>query len=149
MPSCNMSLSTANQALQLVRGLWKEILVRLPNLEVNKLINRPSRLLFEAAEVGNFQFLVELISTYPDLVWDVDEKNRTIFHIAVLNRHANIFNLIHEIGSIKDVIITFEDDDNNNILHLAATLPPSHKLNPELGGILQLQQELSWFKVRI
>lgn len=116
---------------------------------MNNLINRPSRLLFEAAELGNFQFVVELISSYPDLVWDVDEKNRTIFHIAVLNRHANIFNLIHEIGSIKDVIKTFEDDDNNNILHHAATLPPPHKLNRELGGMLQLQQELSWFKVRI
>ncbi|PON78903.1 Transmembrane protein [Trema orientale] len=146
MSSYNMSSKMESQALQLARVLWKEILVRLPNLEVKQLINRPSRLLFEAAELGNFQFLVELIRIYPELVWDVDEKNRTIFHVAVLNRHTNIFNLIYEIGSIKDVILTFEDDDKNNILHLAATLPPPHKLNPELGGTLQLQQELSWFK---
>ncbi|XP_062097002.1 uncharacterized protein LOC133802666 isoform X2 [Humulus lupulus] len=146
LPWFKKSLNKENQALQLVRGLWNEILVRLPNLEVNKLINRPSSLLFEAAELGNFHFLIELIRAQPDLVWDVDEKNRTIFHIAVLNRHSNIFNLIHEIGSIKDVIITFQDDDNNNILHLAATLPPSHKFNEKFGGALKMQQELSWFK---
>ncbi|KAF4376062.1 hypothetical protein F8388_022583, partial [Cannabis sativa] len=98
-----------------------------------------------STELGNYQFLVELLGLYPDLVWEVDEKNRTIFHIAVLNRHENIFSLIHEIGSAKDIIITFEDDENNNMLHHAAILPPSHKLNIELGGTLHLEQELSLF----
>ncbi|KAM6575106.1 hypothetical protein CsatA_023433 [Cannabis sativa] len=140
------TFSKCNQALQLVKHIWKEILVCLPNVEVHNLISTPTRLLFEAAELGNYQFLVELLGLYPDLVWEVDEKNRTIFHIAVLNRHENIFSLIHEIGSAKDIIITFEDDENNNMLHHAAILPPSHKLNIELGGTLHLEQELSLFK---
>uniref|UniRef100_A0A803QF84 Ankyrin repeat-containing protein n=1 Tax=Cannabis sativa TaxID=3483 RepID=A0A803QF84_CANSA len=144
VPSFRKSLK--NQALQLVRSLWNEILVRLPESKVNNLINKPSSLLFEAAELGNFQFLAELIHAQPDLVWDVDEKNRTIFHIAVLNRHSKIFNLIHEIGSVKDVIITYQDDDNNNILHMAATLPPPSKLDHKLGGTLQIRKEISWFK---
>ncbi|KAL5577543.1 hypothetical protein UlMin_019242 [Ulmus minor] len=133
-------------ALQLVKGLWEAILVESTDLEIEQIIHSPSNLLFEAAELGNFQFLVELIRSYPDLIWETDEKNQTIFHIAVLNRHASIFNLIHDIGLTKDVILTFEDDENNNILHLAATLPPSHKLNCEQGGIFQLQEEISWFK---
>lgn len=131
-----------------MRGLWKEILVHLPDSKaVKQLIENPSRFLFEAAEVGNFPFLVELIHSCPDLVWEVDDKNRTIFHVAVLNRHVGIFNLIHEIGYVKDVIVTFKDDENNNMLHLAATLPPQHRLNPELGGTFQLQHELLWFEV--
>ncbi|XP_010105991.2 uncharacterized protein LOC21389432 [Morus notabilis] len=138
--------SVESDALKLTRGIWKEILVSLPDLEVKQLIDKPSRFLFEAAELGNFQFLAELIHSYPDLVWEVDEKNQTIFHVAVLNRHANIFNLIHETGFVKEVILTYEDGENNNILHLAATLPPKHRLNPEVGGILQLQQELLWFE---
>jgi len=139
--------SVESDALKLTRGIWKEILVSLPDLEVKQLIDKPSRFLFEAAELGNFQFLAELIHSYPDLVWEVDEKNQTIFHVAVLNRHANIFNLIHETGSVKKIILTYEDGENNNIVHLAATLPPKHRLNPEVGGILQLQQELLWFEV--
>ncbi|XP_024028420.1 uncharacterized protein LOC21387519 [Morus notabilis] len=138
--------SVESDALKLTRGIWKEILVSLPDLEVKQLIDKPSRFLFEAAELGNFQFLAELIHSYPDLVWEVDEKNQTIFHVGVLNRHANIFNLIHETGSVKEIILTYEDGENNNISHLAATLPPKHRLNPEVGGMLQLQQELLWFE---
>ena len=146
MSSGNPNLMES-QALQLVKGLWEAILVESTDLEIEQIIHSPSNLLFAAAELGNFQFLVELIRSYPDLIWETDEKNQTIFHIAVLNRHASIFNLIHDIGLTKDVILTFEDDENNNILHLAATLPPSHKLNCEQGGIFQLQEEISWFKV--
>ncbi|XP_024032573.1 uncharacterized protein LOC112095127, partial [Morus notabilis] len=71
--------SVESDALKLTRGIWKEILVSLPDLEVKQLIDKPSRFLFEAAELGNFQFLAELIHSYPDLVWEVDEKNQTIF----------------------------------------------------------------------
>ena len=112
-----------------------------------ELIRSPSELLFKAAKLGNFDFLAELINSYPDLIWEYDGENRSIIHFAVKHRHACIFNIIHEIGSIKDLIATYEDSQGNNILHLAAMLPPPHRLEIVSGAALQMQQELLWFEV--
>ncbi|RYR13559.1 hypothetical protein Ahy_B04g070487 isoform F [Arachis hypogaea] len=74
---------------------------------------------------------------------------RSIIHISVLHRHASIFNLIHEVGPIKDFIVTFLDDEGNNLLHCAAKLPPPNRLNLVSGAALQMMLELSWFEVYI
>jgi ankyrin repeat protein len=139
-------LNQADVALQLVQRLWEEIL-KDEHENVMKLIKYPSNLLFDAAELGNYEFLAVLMSSYPELVWETDEKNRTIIHVAVLHRHASIFNLVHEIGSIKDVIVTYEDDQGNNIVHMAAKLAPLNQLNLLSGVALQMQRELVWFEV--
>ncbi|KAL5773612.1 hypothetical protein ACOSQ2_013536 [Xanthoceras sorbifolium] len=136
----------STQARQLVKSLWEEILERDP-LEVKELIREPSQLLFDAAKLGNFEFLTELICSYPDLLdYELDENNRSIFHIAVLHRHANIFNLIYEIDFNKDLFATFEDKDKNNILHLAAKLPHPSRISIVSGAALQMQRELLWFE---
>ncbi|XP_024159742.1 ankyrin repeat domain-containing protein 17 isoform X5 [Rosa chinensis] len=109
---CKRKLREANGAIQLVQHLWEEIL-RDEHDDVMRFIKYPSNLLFDAAELGNYEFLAMLMSSYPELVWETDEKNRTIIHVAVLHRHTSIFNLVHEIGSIKDVIVTYEDDQGS------------------------------------
>ncbi|KAL5577501.1 hypothetical protein UlMin_019200 [Ulmus minor] len=134
------------KALDLLNHLWNHILLHLGDEELMKLIRFPSELLFKAAKLGNFEFLAELINSYPDLIWEADNENRSIIHFAVKYRHASIFNIIHEIGSTKDLIATYEDHDNNNILHLAAMLPPPERLNIVSGAALQMQQELLWFE---
>ncbi|KAM1276325.1 hypothetical protein ACFX13_029563 [Malus domestica] len=133
------------QALKLVKCLWEEML-KHDDDKVMCLIREPSELVFDAAKLGNYEFLSVLIDSYPKLQLEYDEKNRTIFHIAVLHRHASIFNLVHETGSIKDIIATFIDDENNNILHLAAKLAPQDQLNLVSGAALQMQRELVWFE---
>ncbi|XP_062011204.1 uncharacterized protein LOC133727815 isoform X2 [Rosa rugosa] len=143
--ACKRKLREANGALQLVHRLWVEIL-RDEYDDVMRLIKYPSNLFFDAAELGNYEFLVALMSSYPDLVWETDEKNRTIIHIAVLHRHASIFNLVHEIGSIKDVIVTYKDVQGNNIVHMAAKLAPQNQLNLVSGVALQMHRELVWFE---
>ncbi|KAM5585449.1 ankyrin repeat-containing protein [Rosa sericea] len=139
-------LREANGALQLVHRLWEEVLRNDEHDDVMKLIKYPSNLLFDAAELGNYEFLAALMSSYPELVWETDEKNRTIIHVAVLHRHASIFNLVHEIGSIKDVIVTYEDGQGNNIVHMAAKLAPRNQLNLVSGVALQMHRELVWFE---
>ncbi|XP_030479878.1 ankyrin repeat-containing protein At5g02620 isoform X1 [Cannabis sativa] len=134
-----------SKALELVKCLWEHVL-DLGDVEAMNLIIYPSELLFDATKFGNFEFLAALISSYPDLIWETDKQNRSIIHIAVLYRHANIYNLIHEIGSIKDLLATYEDTDENNILHLAAKLPPPERLNIVSGPALQMQQQLLWFE---
>ncbi|XP_028786702.1 ankyrin repeat-containing protein ITN1-like [Neltuma alba] len=135
-------------ALELVHLLWQEILKRANSKEdVKKLINEPSRLLFDAAKVGNFDFLATLIKSYPDLMWQLDDKRQTIIHIAVLYRHPKIFNLIHDMSGSKDIILSYKDKDSgNSILHLAAMLAPANRLELVSGAAFQMKFELLWFE---
>ncbi|KAM3742127.1 hypothetical protein ACB098_07G047300 [Castanea mollissima] len=140
-------------AYQLVEKLWEHVL-QLQDWKISELIKKPSRLLFDAAELGNVEFLIILIRAYPDLIWKVDQNNRSLFHIAVLYRQEAIFNLIYEIGAIKDLIAAYKDNnnkdknnnDNNNILHLAGNLAPLSRLQIVSGAALQMQRELLWFQ---
>ncbi|KAG5116623.1 hypothetical protein JHK84_042736 [Glycine max] len=143
---------------QLVNFLWKTILRHKDHSEAFRIISVPSQLLFDAAEVGNFGFLSELISAYPSMIiWEVDNKNQSIIHTAVSYRHASIFNLVHEIGSIKDIIISYfvkennplcfqPKNKNNTLLHLAAKLAPPDRLELVSGAAFQMCLEIIWFK---
>ncbi|MED6125944.1 hypothetical protein PIB30_073425 [Stylosanthes scabra] len=131
--------------LKLMRRMW-DILLGLDDTVMMETITEPTQAIFNATEVGNFEFLSVILSTYPDLIWELDTVGRSIIHIAVLYRHASIFNLIHEVGPIKDFIVTFVDDEGNNLLHCAAKLPPPNRLNLVSGAALQMMLELSWFE---
>lgn len=123
--------------------------MKRPDRDISNLIRDPSRLLFDAAALGNVEFFIILFRKYPDLIWKVEEGNRSLFHVAVVNRQESIFNLIYEIGAIKDLIAAYKDGDSNNMLHLAGNLAPSNRLEIVSGAALQLQRELLWFKVPI
>ncbi|KAK4270803.1 hypothetical protein QN277_019572 [Acacia crassicarpa] len=135
-------------ALQLVGLLWKRILEGVDSkLEIREIINEPSTLLFDATKVGNFDFLAELLKAYPDLIWELDENTHSIIHTAVLHRHPKIFNLIHAYSGSKDIILAYKDEnDGNNILHLAAKLPPAGRLELVSGAAFQMKLELLWFQ---
>ncbi|KAJ4702443.1 Ankyrin repeat family protein [Melia azedarach] len=135
------------KALQLVELICRRI-VLLREHELSQLIADPRKLIFDAAEIGNIQFLSIFIREYPDLIWKIDsaENKYSIFHIAVKNRQEDIFKLIYEIGSSKEILLMCQDSEGNNILHLAAKLAPSSRLNIVSGAALQMQRELLWFK---
>ncbi|XP_045789032.1 uncharacterized protein LOC123884075 [Trifolium pratense] len=136
-----------HMAFQLVKFLWTTIFKKYYGKnELNEIKNHPSQLIFDAAKVGNFGFLSELISVDPSLIWDIDSKNRTILHIAVLHRHASIFNLVHQIGNIQDILVTYEDDEKNTILHMVANLAPRSQLDLVSGAAFQMSVELLWFE---
>ncbi|XP_028807317.1 uncharacterized protein LOC114762033, partial [Neltuma alba] len=132
--------------LELVQFLWSIFLTQddekiLGNIRV------PSPVVFNAIEIGNCEFLAVLMGTYPELIWEVNERNQSIIHIAILHRHANIFNLLRDIGPIKDFIACFLDNkDQSNLLHMAAKLAPPDQLNLVSGAAFQMALELSWFE---
>ncbi|KAL1225867.1 Ankyrin repeat-containing protein ITN1 [Cardamine amara subsp. amara] len=133
-------------AHQLVEELWN-VIVPLPVNEVSILLGSPSRLLFDAAQSGSVELLVILFRSYPDLIWKVDDKNRSLFHIAAINHHENIFNIIYELGTFKDLLAAYrEKESENNLLHLVACLPAISRLQVVSGAALQMQRELLWFK---
>ncbi|VVB12359.1 unnamed protein product [Arabis nemorensis] len=112
-------------AHQLVEELWNSVL-QLPMDKVSDLMRSPSRLLFDAAKSGNVE---------------------SLFHIAALNRHERIFDIIYELGTIKDLIAAYkEDESENNMLHLVAHLPSPDRLHVISGAALQMQREILWFE---
>ncbi|XP_058752223.1 uncharacterized protein LOC131625378 [Vicia villosa] len=133
---------------QLVKFLWTTILDKHKNSkdELKKIRNEPSKLIFDAAKVGNFELLSELVSGYPNLIWDVDSENRTILHFAVLHRHSSFFHLVNKIGKIKGAIGEYKDKHGNTILHLAAKLAPKGQLDWVSGEAFQMRLELLWFE---
>ncbi|KAJ8759792.1 hypothetical protein K2173_009893 [Erythroxylum novogranatense] len=133
------------EAYRLLQLVWQEVLL-YDDSTVSEVIGSPPVLIFKAAEQGNLEFLTTLICSYPDLVFEVDGNNYSIFHIAVLHRHEDVFKLIHEIGSSKSLVAAFKDGKKNNLLHLAAKLSPQNKLDAIPGAALQLQHELLWFE---
>ncbi|KAL0442318.1 UNVERIFIED_CONTAM: Ankyrin repeat-containing protein ITN1 [Sesamum latifolium] len=82
----------------------------------------------------------------PDLIWKIDGNKHYMFHTAVLHRQENVFSLIHQIGSMKELIAISLDNNCNNILHLAGKLAPPDRLKIVSGAALQMQRELLWFK---
>ena len=153
--SCSLSFSGIKQDQNTkqtkAHQLLKEICVYAYKSDVENLRGNKdviSQQLFVAAKVGNVEFLIEVIRMNIDLLLMVDSNGRTIFHIAVEERHKSIFNILNELGSIKDLILqNITKDHQNNILHLAAKSASQHKLNDISGAALQLQQELLWYKV--
>ncbi|KAL1321042.1 hypothetical protein HN51_065762 [Arachis hypogaea] len=131
---------------QLVKSLWRTICNNFTEDGIINIISEPCQPIFAAAEVGNFGFLSELISGYPSLIWARDEKEQTIIHKAVKYRQASIYNVIHEIGYQKDIIVTIVDTSGNTLLHLAAQIAPPSSLELVSGAAFQMCLELVWFK---
>ncbi|KAM0037968.1 putative PGG domain-containing protein [Helianthus debilis subsp. tardiflorus] len=128
--------------------------IRIMELETSKIISEAcmaysSRVLFIVAEIGNTNFLVELIRQYPDLIWKVNDDMQSIFHIGVIHRHPGIYNLLYEIGVMKDLITPLKDANDNNMLHLAGKMATKERLADVSGAALQMHSELLWFKVHI
>ncbi|KAJ8759853.1 hypothetical protein K2173_009954 [Erythroxylum novogranatense] len=133
-----------SEASRLLNLLWEN--VQLSDHRIEFEVNRSTLLTFKAAGEGNYELLTLIIRTYPELVIKVDEKNCSIFHIAVLHRHEDVFKLIHEIGSAKSLVAAIKDNKKNNLLHLAAKLSPKKRLDAIPGATLQLQHDLLWFE---
>lgn len=137
-------------ALTLVEDLWRNVikLTVTTSPAFKKILTSPTPLLFDAVKSGNSGFVALLLRSYPSLIWERDGENEmTIIHAAISLRHVGIFRLIHEIGMIKDVIVTLKDKNKNTMLHLAAQAAPESELNKLFGASFQMQRELLWFKV--
>ncbi|KAL8093744.1 uncharacterized protein LOC141692785 [Apium graveolens] len=137
-----------SKVAEIVRLIWGKI-VKQKYEDIWKLVSGQSSnekdegFLFAAARLGNYKFIRELLKLYPDITWGKDGNKHTIFHIAVIHRHENVYNLLYDLGSKK---FAMKDNDGNHILHLAATKPAQSRLNIVSGAALQMQRELLWFK---
>ncbi|KAI3836075.1 hypothetical protein MKW98_016379 [Papaver atlanticum] len=99
-----------------------------------------------AIEYGITEFVTECLDKFRFLIWD-EFDGETMIQIAIKERNEKILNLILEIsGNDRDDLVSREDNNYNSILHYAAKLAPSAKLNLVSGAALQMQREVQWFK---
>ncbi|KAJ9553634.1 hypothetical protein OSB04_017679, partial [Centaurea solstitialis] len=160
LPSvCGVTEEDDGAALELLRIIWTDTIIRMPKNEVDEILRGPpgsirdpdteiqssSSILFVAAEMGNTRFVIELLRTYPDLIWKVNDDNHTVFHIAVMHRHQGIYNLLYELGAMKDMITPLRDINGNNMLHLVGKTSMKMRAQTTEASLL-MQRELLWFK---
>ncbi|PWA39129.1 Ankyrin repeat-containing protein [Artemisia annua] len=146
-----------SEALELLSAILTSI-EKKPKKEIDRIlrgphlkpqdepVTYPSRILFVAAEMGNTKFIVELIRKYPDLIWKQNDDGLSLFHVAVAHRHQDIYNLLYEIGSMRDLIVVLKDKDGNNMLHLVGKTFEKSRLQDVSGAAFQMQRELLWYK---
>lgn len=79
----------------------------------------------------------------------MEEKRngQSIFHVAVSHRHESIYNLLYELGSMKDYIVVMRDNDENTMLHLVGKPTMESRPRNVSGAAFQMQRELLWYKV--
>ncbi|KAL2555620.1 Ankyrin repeat family protein [Forsythia ovata] len=134
-----------DQAIHLVKWLCSEI-VQLDSSKASSLFENSLQF---ATLVGIPEVVEEIIGSFSSIVRHKNELDHSIFHLAILNRKENIYNLIYQIEGLRQVLLSSPDTMKNNCLHLAGYLAPWPKLNireSAAGAVLQLQRELQWFK---
>ncbi|KAK1437892.1 hypothetical protein QVD17_03692 [Tagetes erecta] len=132
----------SSKATRFLRFLCKRIIMERPKDVIDKI----SHILFIAARSNNRQFLVELIHEYPDLVWKRNDDGQTIFHISVSHRYHDIYSLIYEIGSMKDLIVPIRDRHGNNLLHLLGKSPVKTAYAYWVTSPFKMHSEYLWVK---
>lgn len=133
-----------HHALHLLRYLVREMM-NLNDLDAYDSLATDA--IVNAARLGIHEVVEEIVESVPKLSCARDSENRSIFQLAVIERHENIFNLIYQMTDHSNSVTMDIDEFGNNILHLGGRLAPPNKLNLVSGAALQMQRELQWFKV--
>lgn len=103
------------QAVEIVRIICKGVIWNDPqNQQLLK------KAFFKAATLGISKFVQEIIAAYKGSVYWEDENKHTIFHVAVMHRRAEVFNLIYS-STFKSNWLGSNDNIRNNILHFGGS----------------------------
>ncbi|PON78144.1 PGG domain containing protein [Parasponia andersonii] len=98
-----------------------------------------------AAMNGTVEFIVNISKAVPELILS-PMFSRTMFEVAIINRRANVFSLIHGTDTkLSSTSLRF-NLMGENMLHVTGRIAPPSKLNLISGAALQMQRELQWFK---
>ncbi|KAA8526407.1 hypothetical protein F0562_008390 [Nyssa sinensis] len=99
-----------------------------------------------ATEYGCVEIVKEIIERYPQAVEHVDDKGRTILHIAIKYRQIEIFNMVEGIKISMKRLVRKCDDDYNSILHMVGFKAKHCKTDDMRSPALQLQGEWHLFE---
>ncbi|KAI3495776.1 hypothetical protein L1887_38122 [Cichorium endivia] len=142
-PYVKERVRTHLDAIQLLASVCDKIRCRNDPMCYHQYCLNP---LFEAIRQNSYDVVDHILSYFPDALLSVNEEGHNIIQYAVINRSENIYNILYQMSEHKNIYRTIKDPYQNNLLHLAARLAPSNKLNLISGAALQIQRELQWFK---
>ncbi|XP_052200622.1 uncharacterized protein LOC127807004 isoform X3 [Diospyros lotus] len=131
-------------AVDLVKFLCTEV-GKLDHLKAKDMLKVP---LSTAACAGIREVVEEILHTIPGST-HLRSAKKSVFHLAVLYRREQVFNLIYQHVGSTFRILSHTDMMGNNGLHMAGYLYPQQLLNLRsgaAGAALQMQLELQWFK---
>ncbi|KAK1415643.1 hypothetical protein QVD17_31428 [Tagetes erecta] len=132
--------------LKLLKFIWGHVARTMHLGESDQSVQMLASILFVAAESGNTYFIVELLRTYPHLMFSANMDGHTLFHIAVMHRHQSIYNLMYEIGiGCRSDICISVDRFGNNMLHLVGKSSKKMATKKSTASLL-LQREVLWYK---
>ncbi|XP_058199145.1 uncharacterized protein LOC131314490 isoform X4 [Rhododendron vialii] len=132
-----------HQALKLLKCLCER--VRSLN-DSNAYDSHINEAIYNATKLGIHEVIEGIVESFPIFAMVKQKDGWNLFQMAVIERHANVFNLIYQMEDFRAVIVYWKDDSGNNLLHLAGRQAPSNKLNLVSGAALQMQRELQWFQ---
>ncbi|WVY91040.1 hypothetical protein V8G54_036554 [Vigna mungo] len=109
------------------------------------LTTQPSAVLFDALESRNGDSVIWCFMGGSSLLMTFKDSNgRNLVHLFFLYRRLNFFEQF--LNERKQYLLRAVDNEGNNVLHLAALLPPEFKSFSGLSAKIQMDKELSWFK---
>ncbi|KAI8554052.1 hypothetical protein RHMOL_Rhmol05G0067500 [Rhododendron molle] len=136
-----------HQALNLVKCLCEEVVkTDFPNAA--KIFTEPLR---NATCVGIHEIVEEILESFPSAIHLRSEKDQSLFHLAIVYRRENVFNLIYQMEEDRRAraFLSMPDASTNNALHSAGNLALQQRLLLRAsapGAALQMQRELQWFE---
>ncbi|KAL2555625.1 Ankyrin repeat family protein [Forsythia ovata] len=134
-----------HQAVDLVKFICLEVL----KLDIPKAITSIGLPLRIATQLGTHEVVEAILEIFPGAIFLKSEKNESVFHLAILYRQANVYNLVYQVEDSTHMVLATPDILMNNGLHCAARVEDHQRLNlmaTATGAALQMQRELQWFK---
>ncbi|CAI9293223.1 unnamed protein product [Lactuca saligna] len=141
-PIIKKRLHIHRDAMKLLQGVCSLIMKNKYSSSYDHYYTNP---ILEAASRNAYKCVKEIVYHFPNAIWSANEDGHSLIQLAVINRSEKVYNLLYQISEHRNIYRTIKDSSGNNLLHLAARLAPSNKLNLISGAALQIQRELQWF----
>ncbi|KAI3830634.1 hypothetical protein MKX03_016466 [Papaver bracteatum] len=141
----------STQAFALVRNMLQQLDATMNRKEIKDFFDTSTVMktaMKTAIKLGSTEFIMASLEKFSYLITH-EMSGKTMVQMAVEERNDTILNYLCETADImgrKTYLVSKFDKSYRTILHYAAKLAPSTKLNLVSGAALQMQREIQWFK---
>ncbi|KAI3830624.1 hypothetical protein MKX03_016456, partial [Papaver bracteatum] len=136
------------QAVALVQNMLRQLDETMNRKEIKDFFDS-STAIKTAIKLGSTEFIVASLEKFSYLITH-EMSEQTMAQMAVEERNDTIFIYLCEAADVMGIkmdLVSKIDKSYSTLLHYAAKLAPSAKLNLVSGAALQMQWELQWFKM--
>ncbi|GKV34318.1 hypothetical protein SLEP1_g42695 [Rubroshorea leprosula] len=80
-------------------------------------------IIFQAIKQGTNEIVFEILKANPDLIWYNEKLAKDLLSSVIKYREVGLLSFVTRFEAGKKALLSLEDKDGNNALHLAAKLP--------------------------